>query len=968
MVEQDKVRNTYEIPANYKNSGRWIQGKFEPRNVCETVVMVGLSVYLEMKFISAGMYVKLCIAIPTAMILGIFGLIGIDGDSFTQFIWRMICFLKKRRKLHMRRVGWDYNPPIKHKRKKIVDTSYGWKQRRYENDDELAAREHLEKIGRVPRDKKRFTQDYIPIKNIRDGIIETEFGHYVKIIEVTPINFSLLSDREKEMVIESFANWLKIAPPVIQIKSVTKRSDFQSHIDSIHRDMEQETNEKCRELGEEHIKMVQEIGIRESLTRSYYIVFPYYPTRAEGNNFDRAKEYLVTAANNAAVYLKACGNVVVKPFDPTTASREMLYDILNRRSSNGETFADRVDRVMRDTMRFFHLDPEKDKFPGEFPLKDSIAPRGLDFSHPGYIISDGQYQMFMVAKGESLPRFVFGGWVSNVINTRDGIDVDIIAERKDRGHTVDSVGIALAQNSAKLNSLAPTSADYEEVAGSINGGIYIKNQMASAREDLHDVSILITLSAPTLDDLYRQRDDMMTNLKTSNLEVSYCKFRQEEAYLSTLPICLPNKRLLARAKRNMMTSGLASTYMFTAFELHDDNGFMLGLNQDNYSMCTVDLFNSKKYKNANMAVMGTSGSGKTYCVQNIALRMRMRRIKTFIIVPEKGHEYMRACTAIGGSFIRIAPGSPYNINVMDVRPVTDPDMKLLDGDFVADDSLLAGKIQQLLVFFSLVLQDITYEEEHLLATAIVKTYASYGITYDNNSLYDEYGNLKTMPIIGDIMKFLDVDDNTKRLRTMVNSFISGYISSFNARTNVDLDNRYIVFDLSRLTENLLPLGMKIAMDYAWDDIRSNVIDKKCLIIEEAWKMIGTNALVAKECLQIAKVIRGYGGSVVFATQELHDFFALADGLYGRSIVNNCKTKIILNLEPEEADYVKELLKLTESEIKKIIGFERGEALLISNTIKVHVEIRASYAEHSLITTDRNDLARIVEEEKKRRLI
>jgi len=131
-------------------------------------------------------------------------------------------------------------------------------------------------------------------------------------------------------------------------------------------------------------------------------------------------------------------------------------------------------------------------------------------------------------------------------------------------------------------------------------------------------------------------------------------------------------------------------------------------------------------------------------------------------------------------------------------------------------------------------------------------------------------------------------------------------------------------------------------------------------------MIGINELVAKECLQIIKVIRGYGGSAIFSTQELHDFFALEDGLYGRSIINNCKIKILLNLEPEEAEYVKDLLKLTESELKKILTFDRGEALLISNAIKVHVAIRASKAEHRLITTDRSDLLRIVEEEKKKR--
>lgn len=962
----EEKRNIYDIPANYKNSGRWLQGKFEPRNVIETMILVVGVGYLEIKFIPVDIYIKMCIVIPTLMLLLIFGLMGIDGDSFTQAVYRVILFLRRRRKLHMRRVGYDYAPLKKHKRKKVTDTSYGWKQRRYETDEEMDAREHQEKLKRVPTDKKHFTQDYLPIKTIRDGIIETEYGTFVKIIEVTPINYSLLSDRDKEMVIEAFGNWLKIAPPKIQIKSVTKRSDFEAHIKSIREALQDETEEKCRELGEDYIAMVKDIGIRESLTRSYYIVIPYYPTRAEGANMDKAREYLNTAANNAAVYLKVCGNIVVQNIDETLATQEMLYDILNRRSGNIESYGERVERIFSDTMRFHRLDPETEDFPSEYPLKDCIAPRGLDFRHPGYVIADGQYQMYMVAVGDSLPGRVYGGWISNVINTRDGIDVDIISERKDRGQTVDSVGISLAQNKAKLNTISSTSSDFEEVRSSVLAGYYIKNQMASAREDVHDVSILITLSASTLDELYRQRDEMMVNLKTSNLEVSYCKFKQEDAYLSTLPICMPKESLLKRARRNMMTIGLASTYMFTAFELHDDNGFMLGINKDNYSMCNIDPFNTKKYKNANFSILGTSGAGKTYCVQNIALRMRMRGIKTYIIVPEKGHEYKRACTAIGGAFIRIAPGSPYHINVMDIRPVKDPDMALLEGDFTAEDSLLAGKIQQLLVFFSLALQDITYEEEHILATAIVNTYGKYGITYDNESLYDGYGQLKEMPIIGDITEFLDSDDNTKRLRTMLNSFVSGYTKSFNARTNVNLDNKYIVFDLSGLTEKLLPMGMKAAMDFTWDDIRSNVMHKKCMIMEEAWKMIGINELVAKECLQIIKVIRGYGGSAIFSTQELHDFFALEDGLYGRSIINNCKIKIILNLEPEEAEYVKDLLKLTESELKKILTFDRGEALLISNAIKVHVAIRASKAEHRLITTDRSDLLRIVEEEKKKR--
>ena len=110
-----------------------------------------------------------------------------------------------------------------------------------------------------------------------------------------------------------------------------------------------------------------------------------------------------------------------------------------------------------------------------------------------------------------------------------------------------------------------------------------------------------------------------------------------------------------------------------------------------------------------------------------------------------------------------------------------------------------------------------------------------------------------------------------------------------------------------------------------------------------------------------EIIRGYGGGAVAATQDLSDFFGLEDGRYGRSILNNSKTKIILNLEPDEAEYVKDVLKLTRTEIRSITQFERGEALISSNSNKVPVIIKASREEQQMITTDRAELEAMLNE-------
>ena len=114
-------------------------------------------------------------------------------------------------------------------------------------------------------------------------------------------------------------------------------------------------------------------------------------------------------------------------------------------------------------------------------------------------------------------------------------------------------------------------------------------------------------------------------------------------------------------------------------------------------------------------------------------------------------------------------------------------------------------------------------------------------------------------------------------------------------------------------------------------------------------------------LEIAKIIRAYSGAGIFATQDLNDFFALDDGKYGKGIINNCKTKIILNLEDEEAQRVQNILHLSEAEVMEITHFERGNGLISSNNNNITVEFKCSDLEKSLITTDRRELQELLQQ-------
>ena len=833
------------------------------------------------------------------------------------------------------------------------------------------SKNRVAKAKRKREEKLEFVQPFLPVKDIRNGIVETTDGRYIKILEIEPINFMLRSSEEQYNILSSFASWLKISPMKLQFKSITRKADSDKHVAMIRKELEKEDNEQCKTLSEDYIRLIKDVGSREALTRRFFLIYQYEAIgRNESDDYSKIYGMLMTAEQNARAYFLQCGNSIVQHKNPDEATAEILYMFFNRRSCVDEPFASRVNRVIVDAMA------AKGKVIGVDPIPhirmaNFIAPRGLDLSHNNYFIMDGRYFCILYIKANGYPNTVRGGWMSSLINAGEGVDIDVHLSRENRSKTIDKVAQRIRLNRTKLKGLQDTSTDYEELTNSIQAGYFIKNGIANHNEDLFYMSVFVTISAKTYEELLWRKQQMVDMLKSMDMYLSECRFQQEAALHAVMPFLQISPKLQKKTQRNVLTSGAASTYMFTSFEMSDDSGVLLGVNRHNNSLCIVDLFNTKINKNANLTMCGTSGAGKTFTLQLLALRMRMRGIQCYIIAPIKGHEFKRACSKIGGEFIKIAPGSPHCINVMEIRHTISPEMELIDEvDYNDMDSMLARKIQQLMIFFSLLIPDMTNEEEQMLDEALIKTYNDFGINHDNNSLYADNTvfppKLKKMPILGDLHKHLLENPMTARVAAIVSRFVTGSAQSFNRQTNVDLTNKYIVLDLSELKGKLLPVGMMIALDYVWDNIKADRTKKKAIMIDEIWQLIGasSNKMAAEFCLEIFKVIRGYGGAAIAATQDLSDFFSLDDGKYGRAIINNSKNKIILNLEQDEAQYVREVLKLTKTEVRSITQFERGEALIHSNNNKVPVVIKASAQEKEMITTDRAELEAILRKRQK----
>ena len=759
----------------------------------------------------------------------------------------------------------------------------------------------------------------------------------------------------------SFISYLKIAPVKLQIKVITKRADMNRHIETVRREMAQETNESCRMQQEDYLKLLKKLGSKEAIARRFFLIMEYEPLPGAKKDREEADAIssLQTAARTAANYLRQCGNSVVQHENEDEAAAEMLYTFLCRRESTDIPFLQRISHI---TSNYIKAGCSID----EIPVGDFFAPSQLDFTHGSYLYIDGTYYAYLLVPSDGYKSEVPAGWLSLLVNAGDGIDLDVFLTRQPKDRMIRKLGQQLRINRSKIKETSDTNTDFDDLDSAIRSGYFLKDGLSN-HEDFYYLNLLITVTADNPDDLDWKCAEMKKLLISQDMNVQNCNFCQEQALRSSFPLVKLDKSLFERSKRNVLTLGAASCYPFTAYELCDDNGILLGVNKHNNSLIIVDIFDSRIYKNANIAILGTSGSGKTFTMQLMALRMRRKGIQVFIVAPLKGHEFHRACSNIGGAFIQISPASPNCINVMEIRQTDRSVDEQLDGSTV-EHSMLAAKIQRLHIFFSLLIPDMNHEERQLLDEAMIRTYAKKGITHDNETLRDPKHpeRYREMPILGDLYAVLKESSSTLRLANILNRLVSGSAKTFNQQTNVSLDNKYIVLDISELTGDLLTVGMFMALDFVWDKAKENRTEEKAIFIDECWQLIGasSNRLAAEFVLEIFKIIRGYGGSAVCATQDLNDFFALEDGKYGKGIINNSKTKVILNLEDEEAQRVGSILHLSEAELMEITHFERGSALISTNNNNVAVEIKCSELEKELITTDRRELQELLKRNSK----
>ena len=535
--------------------------------------------------------------------------------------------------------------------------------------------------------------------------------------------------------------------------------------------------------------------------------------------------------------------------------------------------------------------------------------------------------------------------LKNLIDTNINMNISVFYERQDTIKTIRELTYHIGNVGVEIKSANDNRQDIDIAAFTYNDAKYIRKQMQVNNEDLYFLYIYIEIFSEDKKELDYLVNKVEGILQSNGLQSKKAYFREEQAFLSCLPLMENNIDLKNVAKRNVLTNGLTATYPFISSSIFDEEGVFIGTNIYNDSLIFIDRFNNSKYKNSNICIFGTSGAGKSFFTKLLILRSRLLGIEQYIIDPER--EYTNICNKLNGTLLKIGPSSKSYVNILDIRKES-----IEDGE----EGYLATKIGKLIGFFNLIFGELNEEEKAILEEKIIECYELKNITFNDDSLYTyikkkrKFKDKEEMPKLEDLYNVLNKFENTKKFATKMIPFIKGSLNFFNNYTNVELNNNLIVADVYELGEENLKYGMYIFTELFWDKTKKDRKIKKAIYLDEIWRLIGvtSNKNVASFIYKIFKTIRKYGGSAVAITQDVSDLFSLDNGTYGRSLLNNSSMKAFFSLEEENIKVLSEYANLSEKEKIEIKSLKRGESLMFVGDNHILAEIEADEFEKEII--------------------
>jgi len=561
-------------------------------------------------------------------------------------------------------------------------------------------------------------------------------------------------------------------------------------------------------------------------------------------------------------------------------------------------------------------------------LTDVIAPAAVGINPKSINISGTLARVFYAV---SYPRYLNDGWLEPILNLEKELDVSIVIHPIDTAETLKKFQKKVAEVQSQIN----IKAERGEVRDPQLEAAYrnledLRDKLQQSEEKLFKVGLYLAVYGEDDKELNKVESEIKGMLDSKMIYLKPALFQQKQGMQSILPIS--TDELLVHSQFN--SAPLSSFFPFTSFDLTSDTGILYGINRHNSSLVLFDRFSLTNY---NSVTFATSGAGKSYSTKLEILRSLMFGTEVIVIDPE--HEYEYLAEATGGRFFNISLSSEHHINPFDLPP---------PGDDEEISAVLRSHIVHLIGLFRLMLGGLTPEEETLVDLAIRETYALKDITEQT-----DYTKLES-PLMSDFEMVLAGMDGSASLISRLQKYTSGIWSGFmNQPTNVDINQKFVVFSLRDMEDELKTVAMFIITNYIWTSVRRRLA-KRLLVIDEAWWMMKSED-TASFLFSMAKRGRKYYLGIATITQDVDDFLRSP---YGVPMITNSSLQFLMKQSPTAIDNIQRTFNLTDEEKYLLLESGVGEGLFFVGMKHVAIKIIASYTEDQIITSDPSQLLQI----------
>ncbi len=572
-----------------------------------------------------------------------------------------------------------------------------------------------------------------------------------------------------------------------------------------------------------------------------------------------------------------------------------------------------------------NLEKIKEFSRGLVTIQDIIAPEAIELDFTYQKINSTYTRTLFVA---GYPRSVPANWLSPLINFPHQINTSMFIFPVDSKEILDNLKRKITEMEAEIQSdlragkisNINTEVKLEDARG-------IREQLAKGAERFFQFGLYITIKAKTLKELDSVTKAVQSTLGSLLIVSKKATLQMGEGFKTTIPMGIDKLNIT----RNMDTTSLATTFPFTSSELTMETGIVYGINEHNESLVIFDRF---KMENANMVVFAKSGAGKSYTVKLEILRQIMFGVEVIVLDPE--HEYEELSKAVGGEYINFTFGSDAKINPFDLSAV-----------YQEGENELGQKIISLHGLLKVMLGDMTSQQEAILDRSLVAAYKAKGITPDPATQTNQ------PPLMEDLYKALIgfEDDAANDLAMRLEKFITGsFRGIFDHASNIDIVNQFTVFSVKEMEEGLRPIAMYIILDFIWTRIKKK-LKKRILVIDEAWYFM-KHQDSASFIHSMAKRARKYYLGITTITQDVEDFL---QNEYGKAIVSNSSIQFLMKQSTASMPTLTDTFYLSEGERQLLMAADVGEGIFFAGQNHVALRVVASKDEHSIITTDPEEL-------------